>query len=657
MPPIVFRRFGGERPVYSGVRLPRGAAQMAEGVDFRSAVLSPGGEFQRMKLARPAGNDWRGTASITPRLLNGGATLDEQEWEDRTNWIIYGNRVVVSRGGAAVADNRSPRVLDENGSISRLGFRRREGVQIRVDNDTPIFRRVGDTEANGLRWDFGITLIDKLGYESALITDKAEDNGFVSTVGGRVGVNFRLAGAGLPTDEETPRKWRLYATRGSNWWLLEEFVFSDEERRGDAAVLLTDVMAVDLDKFARSTISDTGEIGDPPADEIYGYLSGISLLESGYGVGYVNIRNGQDVRGYLVFSSRYKLAQWPVRWRYAVDFQISDLVIYRNMVYVFGLNRRPLVVVVNNPAAPSINDIPGNHIYIGGAARVMDMVVYACPAGIAAVSGQLMTDNVLVERNMQDFNPRYALALEDDYYLFGSGGCWRFDWRAKTGGSVPEMSRMRYANSHSGYVVNQRIRILGFDDRGDNAVLQHNEYGSGYCWRSRRVRLPRPQAFRAVRVDYDNNLRFFCEETKGIYGVRQGETDTEFSLVRRGGGAALEGGDFTEPLSALEQDCVVPTAFLDIRVFNFNGGEEQEIDFNYTPKPEGEPQSKALTLEMMRDYRFGGGSRYPNVPMNQCARAQDYEIEIVGNLPLTQVALLTEFSEADVIPHQENQAI
>ena len=651
MPPIVFRRFGGERPVYSGVRLPRGAAQMAEGVDFRSAVLSPGGEFQRMKLARPAGDrGWRGTASITPRLLNGGATLDEQEWEDRTNWIIYGNRVVVSRGGAALADNRSPRVLDENGGISRLGFRQRSGAQIRVEA-TPIFRRVGGSEDNGLRWDFGITLIDALGYESALITD-GNEGGFVSTVDGKVGVDFNLSGDGAAADGETPTKWRLYATRGSNWWLLAE-----RDLGAGNLVALDDDEAIPLDNFARSTISDTGEIGDPPANDEYGYLSGISLLESGYGVGYVNIRNGQDVRGYLVFSSRYKLAQWPVRWRYAVDFQIADLVIYRNMVYVFGLNRRPLVVVVNNPAAPSINDIPGNHIYIGGAARVMDMVVYACPAGIAAVSGQLMTDNVLVERNMQDFNPRYALALEDDYYLFGSGGCWRFDWRAKTGGSVPEMSRMRYANSHSGYVVNQRIRILGFDDRGDNAVLQHNEYGSGYCWRSRRVRLPRPQAFRAIRVDYDENLAFSCEETKGIYGTRQGAAATDFALVRRGGGAELAGGDFTEPLSALSQDCVVPSSYLDIRVFNFNGGEEQEIDFNYTPKPPEEPQSKALTLEMMRDYRYGGGSRYPNVPMNQCARAQDYEIEIMGNLPLTQVALLTEFSEADIIPHQENQTI
>ena len=663
MPPIVFRRFGGERPVYEGVRLPRGAAQVCEGVDFRSAVLSPGGEFHRVKLARPAGNDWRGTTSITPRLLNGGATLDEQEWEDRTDWIIYGNRVLVSRGNALLAENRSPRVLSENGVISRLGFRRRSGAQIRVAEDTRIFRRVEGSEANGLRWDFGITLIDALGYESTLITDGSE-GGFVSTVDGKVGVNFQLAGEGLPKDEETPTKWRLYATRGSNWWLLEEFDFLANQKSGEAAVMLDDANAVKLDRFARSTISDTGEIGDPPADEEYGYLAGISLLESGYGVGYVNIQNGQDVRGQLIFSSRYKLAQWPVRWRYQVDFAISDIVVYRNMVYVFGLNRRPLVVVVNNPAAPSINDIPGNHIYIGGAARVMDMVLYACPAGLSSVSGQLVSDGILSEKNMPEFSPRYALAWEDDYFLFGSGGCLRFDWRAKTGGSLPEMSRVRLANTNAGYVIDSRIRILGIDEDGDNAVLQFSEFGRGYRWRSRRVRLSRPQSFNAIRVDYSDRLNYLCHQVKGIYAARWGGwkdfgedigRKRIFSLVRRIGGVPVNlpdpQPDRTEPLAVYSQDCSVLAAELKIRVFYYVEDSEEEVQF--TQSPNGNDIS--LSLQLMREYWSEEVGRYPTFPLRQLTRAQDYEIEIVGNLPLTQVSLLSEKSEADRVYHQEPQ--
>ena len=199
-------------------------------------------------------------------------------------------------------NQRRPRILDNEGDEAYLGFTRLENraKDFRPDEAVSIFTagEGGDGEG-GLEWRFGITLVDGEGYESSLITAADGSDGFQRTAQGSVSVSFKLPNDLLyraPGDaKKRVREWRLYATRGRGDWRLmsdgnQRELNPEQNAAAENAQAVITANNVSLSLFGISSISITGERNEPPSSDDVGYLEGIGLLESGYGVGFVNIR-------------------------------------------------------------------------------------------------------------------------------------------------------------------------------------------------------------------------------------------------------------------------------------------------------------------------------------------------------------------------------
>ena len=653
--PLTWRSFGGVQPAIEPLKLPPTAAQKCENVDFRSGSLKTGATFRDVRAVAAA------TKSITPKLTNG--VLTEQEWPFPTDWLIYGSRVYISCGGAADADDRRPRILDEDGDEVYLGFTRLENraFAFRPDEAVSIFTPgANGAEDGGLEWRFGITLVDGEGYESSLITAADGSDGFQRTAGGSVSVSFKLPDDLLDSDNAKKRvkEWRLYATRGRGvWWLMSDgnprLLGASQNAAAAGAQELIAVANVNLSLFGISSISITGERDEPPSSDDVGYLEGIGLLESGYGVGFVNIRRGNDVEGQLVFSERNQLTKWPVSWRYSVDFQISQIVVFQNAVMVFGLNRRPLQVLVNRPQQVSINEILGNYTYIGGAARVQEDVWYMSRAGIASTrAGGLITGFRVSERSVDDFGVRYAVSVGDHYYLFGKERVWHIDRRPATpnGYEIGEIPRVV---SEAGYALDDDIFIINEYDNQRN-LAQLREFGDFYRWRSRRVRLPRPRGFRAIRVDYDLDERSRCS-LSGIGTHAWYSQGGRLWSVRRGF-FYNKPDDISQwgawHISEYTAKCTFRLSDFGLQVFAYsNDGEPIEIQFREQPD---EITGNSLTLAMLQSGEQSD-RKFPTMPMPIVLRVQNWEIEVSGNVVVHQISLLEDPAVADQIPFQGAQ--
>ena len=670
--PLTFRSFGGIQPAIEPLKLPPSAAQKCENVDFRSGSLKTGATFQDLRAVGAQ------TRSITPKLTNGVQT--EAEWAFPTDWLIYGARVYISCGGAADADDRRPRILDEDGQEGHLGFsrleNRAENFRHQGANDSIFTPGNGGVMDGGLEWRFGITLVDGEGYESSLITAADGSDGFQRTAAGSVSVSFKLPDDLLYPDSGDDKKrvkeWRLYATRGRGiWWLMSDGTRRElgPEQNAAARGAQEAITAanVSLSLFGISSISITGERDEPPNSDDVGYLEGIGLLESGYGVGFVNIQRGNDVEGQLVFSERNQLAKWPISWRYSVDFRISQIVVFQNSVLVFGLNRRPLRVMVNNPQAVSINEVLGNYTYIGGAARVQEDVWYMSRAGVASIRGSGLISGVrLSERSVDEFGVRYALSVGDHYYLFGRERVWHIDRRPATpnGYEIGEIPRVV---SETGYALDGDMIIINRHDN-KNSLQRFQEFGDFYRWRSRRVRLPRPSGFRAIRVDYKRDERRSCRlptgthawysralnsgakslrsARRGAYFIQRGEQGMRERVEERG----------EWYIADWHSKCMFRPSDLAVRVFAYsNNQEEYEIPFHETPDlPPENPVGNALTLKML-DAGENSNRKFPTLSMPLSLRVQNWEIVVEGNVVVHQIALLEDPAVADQIPFQAEQ--
>ena len=658
--PLTWRSFGGIQPAIEPLKLPPTAAQRCENVDFRSGSLRSGATFHDLRQV-----DDILTKSITPKLV-GGVRLDK-EWPFPTDFIIYGSRVYISCGGALDVNQRRPRILDNEGDEAYLGFPRLDDAykEFRGDDKTiSIFSPgEGGVEDGGLEWRFGITLVDAEGYESSLITAADGTDGFQRTAQGSVSVSFKLPNDFLyPAAGDAKKRvseWRLYATRGRGiWWLMSDGTRREldagQNAAADNAQEAITANNVRLSLFGISSISITGERDEPPNSDDVGYLQGIGLLENGFGVGFVNIQRGDDVEGQLVFSLQNQLAKWPISWRYSVDFRISQIVVFQNSVLVFGLNRRPLEVRVNNPQAVSINEILGNYTYIGGAARVQEDVWYMSRAGVASIRGSGLISGVrLSERSVDEFGVRYALSVGDHYYLFGRESVWHIDRRPATPNGY-EIGEIPDTNSSAGYALDDDVFVIRQRD-SEKTLAQLREFGDFYRWRSRRVRLPRPRGFRAIRIDYDLDERQRCRlstgahewfsrgEGRNLYSVRRG-----FFYFKR---PRSEWGKWY--ISAYTSKCQFRLSDFACRVFAYsNNQEEYEIPFHEDPK--SVPSGNSLTLQMLES-GAQSNRKFPTMSMPICLRVQNWEIQVEGNVVVHQISLLEDPAMADIIPFQEQQ--
>ena len=381
---------------------------------------------------------------------------------------------------------------------------------------------------------------------------------------------------------------------------------------------------------------------------------GLALLISG---------GGNDVEGQLVFSERNQLTKWPVSWRYSVDFQISQIVVFQNAVMVFGLNRRPLQVLVNHPQQVSINEILGNYTYIGGAARVQEDVWYMSRAGIASTrAGGLITGFRVSERSVDEFGVRYALSVGDHYYLFGRESVWHIDRRPATPNGY-EIGEIPDTNSSAGYALDDDVFVIRQRD-SEKTLAQLREFGDFYRWRSRRIRLPRPRGFRAIRIDYDLDERVRCRLSTGTHAwFSHGKYDATKKMHENRNLYSVRRGFFyrKEPrtkwgewyISEYTSKCQFRLSDFACRVFAYsNNQEEYEIPFH--EKPNEVESGNALTLQMLES-GAQSNRKFPTTSMPLCLRVQNWEIQVEGNVVVHQISLLEDPAMADIIPFQQEE--
>lgn len=588
MPNLVVRNFGGIAPALDRLRLPPGKASQCLNIDFRTGIFQPGDNFTRI-------DDTFGVSamaqSIVPRLDG------KIEWnQNKADWLEIGNRIIVTDGVNptwTTASNLNPK---------RLGYSKGDKLNLHssaIDNSSP---------TDALTYLIGATVLNDEGDESNVEVLGVKVNG-IST-GYSLGsldtvtltINILPVSTDFPADERSGISRIWFYSRDID--LLGDWTFFDEVIAPTGMNTITVTFRPKRDHAKQTSVSDDGSDKSAPAN-----IRGLKYMQAGFGVAYSDNE--------LIFSEIRRIGRFPIAWRYDVGFPISEIEIFENIIYIFGVNRRPLVAYANHPAVVYIREAEQNFSYTGGAARVNADVLYCSRQGVVGMRSGLITAGIIDEDVMPQL-PLSAVAQEDEYFVwFSNGDAWRLDFRSVTGSAI-EITNIDDAK----WGISRNGKLYTLDNANDIKIRKRR--GGYSIWKSKLNRLAMAQSYGVMRVDFDPKLISRISFVKKI--IKGGDVYVKSSI---------KGSPSKFAVSGYSGKTQINDAYFKIKVTSYRGNEPS--------------YERIITNETAASNQHQGetGKTYNLKTQNV---AQDWEVSIEGTQPIQQITLATTPDQLDSVP-------
>ena len=547
---VSFGEFGGENRKLSEFMLAHSEAVIAENLDFRSGKFTP---FRGISEASV-----RGTASGIRDIAWFAGAVREIDFKAET--AVAG----VPRGGKhqqlfITGAGKSPRVMDEDGTTSRLGAPWHADWVPEVSGTPTV------TGANVREFRFACTVVMADGSESPLSKVlrhgtqpagiDARDGVIEMGENGAVDIDFNVtvgvsgnppdvddrnlqneykrgdnnaaafAAAGINAYEE-PAKVFLYRSIDSGeWHKVGEQSWDTRGNHNFGVQRYADAADSTL------TAQFVGEETRPRLD-----LRGIGIHPKGFAFGFAG--------NFLCFSAREQYGVWPRSYEVEIpEGDIINAVEYGSSIFVFAENTPPIMVVLDSPESATIQRNESAFILRAAQARtVVNMgemgVLYAVKQGIVQLpGGRLLTEAVLAEN--EDFiPPTFAFADADEYFAGRAGGTMLYLTRRGANPGFVQMGRLNF----SGF---GEIISAAQDDSGGIRVLAGGTSPKVGLWRSGAPLVGRWKSRKLKMLDKDDIAALW------VYGGQAARHQLPF-------------GQWQKPARAVEGGALPPKHFVSV---------------------------------------------------------------------------------------------
>jgi len=356
-------------------------------------------------------------------------------------------------------------------------------------------------------------------------------------------------------------------------------------------------------------LSTTGWL-PPPED-----LAGLVALSNGSLAGFV----GNTV----YFSEPYFAHAWPLDYAISLPFNIVGLGVFGSSL-VACTERFPYIITGVAPGAMTSEQLPLNEPCVARSSIASDVagVIYASPNGLVSIGiGQasVVTGRLYRRDEWQAINPEYLRGAIYDNKYFGIYGAPYQSRKAIviSRDDIPALSPLEMEATCA--FVDNRTAQLFVVNTDDNKIYQVDADTSApytFTWRSKRFVFPQAISFSAAKMDanyaaiaegaaYQAEIEAIELQNASLFlgSLSDALNDTELNVYAVNGSAMLE-----VPLVSAERMAQI----------NIYGDGTLQCTLDMT------------ALDPIRVPAF---------------RAREYEVEIIGNIPIRELTLATTVQE------------